>query len=162
RALNDCGHALKSHSRVDVPLWQSRESSIRVRIELNENQVPNLEAPRIILVHESSARVAIRRKIDMQLGTRSAWTGVAHHPKIIGFAKADDVNLRIEIRFLKQSSPVVMRFLIEFARFARPGFVNGRVKALRWKLPTFDHKFPRPFDRFLFEVVAEAPVTEHF
>src|SRR5439155_14024727 len=65
RALNDRRHALEAHSRVDVPLWQSRESSIRVRIELNENQVPNLEALRIILVHESSAGVAIRRKIDM-------------------------------------------------------------------------------------------------
>ena len=55
-----------------------------------------------------------------------------------------------------------MRFLIEFAGFVRARFVNGRVKPLRWKLPALDDKFPRPLDRFLFEIVAKAPVAQHF
>src|SRR5207302_8995146 len=108
----------------DVPLWQSRESSIRVCIELNENQVPNLEAPRIILVHESSARVAVRRKIDMQLGARPARTGIAHHPKIIGFAGADDMDLRIGVGVLKQWPPVALASLIKFAGSAMPACAN--------------------------------------
>src|SRR5437867_11230993 len=132
-----------------MSLWQRTETAVGVRVELNENQVPNLEAPRIILVHESSARVAVWGKIDMQLRARPAWTGITHHPKIIGFAGRDDVNLRVEIRFLKQSSPVIMRFLIEFARFVRLGLVNSRVKPLRRKFPAVDNQFPRPFDRFL-------------
>src|SRR2546429_4580829 len=51
--------------------------------------------------------------------------------------------------------------MIELARLARSRFVNGRVKPLRWKFPALDDKFPRPLDRFLFEIVAKAPVAEH-
>ena len=57
---------------------------------------------------------------------------------------------------------MIVRFLIELARIARPGLVNRRVKPLRRKFPAFDHQFPGPFDRFLLEVIAEAPVAEHF
>ena len=49
------------------------------------------------------------------------------------------MDLRIEIGILKQSRPVVVRFLIEFARFARPGFVNGGVEPLRRKFPAVDN-----------------------
>src|SRR5437870_658537 len=57
---------------------------------------------------------------------------------------------------------MIVRFLIEFARFVRSGFVNRGVKTLRWKFPAFNNQFPRPFDRFLLEIIAEAPVAQHF
>ena len=56
---------------------------------------------------------------------------------------------------------MVVRFLIELTGFVRPGFVNGRVKSLRRKFPAVHDQFPRPFDRFLFEIIAETPVAEH-
>ena len=56
---------------------------------------------------------------------------------------------------------MIMRFLVELARLVRPGLVNGGVEALGGKLPAPNDQFPRPVDRFLFEVVAEAPVAEH-
>ena len=56
---------------------------------------------------------------------------------------------------------MVVRFLIELARLARTGFVNGGVESLRRKFPALDHEFPRPFDRFLLEIITEAPVAEH-
>ena len=56
---------------------------------------------------------------------------------------------------------MIVRFLVELARFARAGLVNGRVKPLRRKFPTINHQLPRPLDRFLLEVIAEAPVAEH-
>ena len=74
----------------------------------------------------------------MNLRTRPTGTCVAHHPEIIGLAAIENVNLRVEIGFPKQARPVIMRFLIEFTRFARTGLVNGRIKALRWKFPAFD------------------------
>ena len=141
---------------------QRRKIAIGVGVELNENQIPNLDAARIVLIHERTARVAIRRKIDVQFGTGTAWAGVAHHPEIILLVSVNDVDRGIEIGFAKQACPVIVRFLIELARLVRPGFVNGGVKALRRKTPAPNDQFPRPFDRFFFEIIAEAPVAEHF
>src|SRR6266446_5017191 len=56
---------------------------------------------------------------------------------------------------------MIVRFLIELARFAQSRSVNGRVKPLRRKLPAADDQLPGPLDRFTFEVVTEAPVAEH-
>ena len=41
------------------------EAGYRLRVELDEDQIPNLDATRIVFVHERAARVAVRRKIDM-------------------------------------------------------------------------------------------------
>ncbi len=72
-ALNDCGGALETEPGVDMTLgeWNIFDTSgvsdpgYRLRVELDENQIPNLDATRVVFVHECAARVAIRRKIDM-------------------------------------------------------------------------------------------------
>ena len=69
------------------------------------------------------------RQIDMQFGTRTARTGVAHHPEIVFFVAVDDVNRRIQPGLLEESRPMIVRFLVELARLVRSGFVNRRVKA---------------------------------
>ena len=38
---------------------------------------------------------------------------------------------------------------------------HGGVEALRRKFPNVDDEFPGPFDGFLFEIIAEAPVPQH-
>ena len=73
----------------------------RLRIELDENQVPNLDATRIILVHERATRVAVWRQIDVHFRAWTTWAGVAHHPEIVGFPTAENVNFWIEIGFAK-------------------------------------------------------------
>ena len=60
-----------------------RECAVRIRIELDEDQIPNLDAARIALVDQRAARVAVRREIDVQFGARAARAGVAHHPEIV-------------------------------------------------------------------------------
>src|SRR3981081_2367187 len=57
---------------------------------------------------------------------------------------------------------MIVRFLVKLTRLAPPGVINSRGKTLRRKFPAIDHQFPRPLDRFLFEIVAETPVAEHF
>src|SRR5438132_14417116 len=56
---------------------------------------------------------------------------------------------------------MIVCFLVEPAWLARPRFVNGGVKTLRRKFPALDHELPCPLDRFLLEIITEAPVTEH-
>ena len=65
RTLNDRGHTLEAHPGVDVALWQRRKRSVRIGVELDEDQIPNLDAARILRVHEFPPRVAIRCKIDV-------------------------------------------------------------------------------------------------
>ncbi len=56
---------------------------------------------------------------------------------------------------------MIVRFLVELARFARARFVNRCVKPLCWEFPAINHQFPSPLDRFLFEIIAETPVAQH-
>src|SRR5204862_829176 len=73
----------------------------------------------------------------------------------------DDMNRGIESGLLKQPRPMIVRFLVELTRLVRSRLVNRGVKTLRRKLPALDHKFPRPLNRLLLEVIAKAPVAEH-
>src|SRR5439155_7549994 len=123
--------SLKAHSCIVVTLGERSERGIRVRIELDENEIPNLDAARVLFVYECAARVTIGREIDMYFGARPAWAGVAHHPEIVDLAAVQNVNSRIKVGFAKQMRPVLICFLVELARLVRPGFVNGRVKSLR-------------------------------
>ena len=144
-----------------MTLRQRRERTVRIRIELDENEIPNLDATRILLIHQRAARIPLRCKIDVYLRARSARTGVAHHPEIVGLSTVENVDNRIEIGFAKQMRPVLVCFLVEVARLVWTRLVHGRVKSLRWKFPALHHQFPCPLNRFLFEVIAEAPVAEH-
>ena len=110
----------------------------RLRIELDENQIPNLDAARIILVHKDATRMAVWRQIDVHFRARPARAGVAHHPEIVGFPAAENVNFWIEIGFAKQMSPMIVGFLIELTRLVRPGLINRRIKPFGRKFPAFD------------------------
>ena len=77
------------------------KAAVRVRVELDEDKIPNLDAARIAFVHERAARVAVRRKVDMQFRARTARPGIAHHPEIILLIAVHDVDGRIEIGIAK-------------------------------------------------------------
>src|SRR5205823_13669874 len=129
-----------THASVNVALWErleakrwnvpsseargvsSRFSLLQAcehRIELDENQVPDFDATRIVLIHERAARIAVWRQIDVVLGALATRAGIAHHPEIVAFSAAENVNFRIEIGFAKKTGPVIVRFLVELARFTR-------------------------------------------
>src|SRR5947209_16671900 len=122
-----------------MTLRQRHECSVRIRVELNEHEVPNLDAARIVSIYQGAAGVTVRCEVDMQLRARTAGTGIPHHPEIVGLSKTGDMDFRIEISVAKQSRPVIVRFLIEFARITGSRLINRRVKPLRGKLPAADH-----------------------
>src|SRR5207249_2849926 len=100
-ALNDCGGALQTQSGIDVTLRKRPKASVGVSVELDENQIPNLDAAWVVFVHERAAGVAVWRKIDVQFRARAARTGVTHHPEIIFLVAVNDVNRRIEVGLAK-------------------------------------------------------------
>ena len=81
--------------------------------------------------------------------------------KLSVLVPVDDVDRGIEPGGGEEARPVIVRFLVELARFVRPGLVNGGVEASRRKTPSPNDQLPGPFDRFLLEVIAKAPVAEH-
>ena len=62
----------------------------------------------------------------------------------------------------KQSGPDVVGFLIETSGIAYFGGIDGGVKSVGGQAPAFDHQFPGPLNGFLFEIIAERPISEHF
>src|SRR5215469_12628449 len=72
------------------------------------------------------------------------------------------MHIRIQTRPGKESAPLFVRFRIERCRLPRARTVYGCVQPTGRKLPAFHKKFPSPFDRFFLEIIAEAPVSEHF
>ncbi len=137
------------------------EGAVGVGVELDENQVPNLDAARVAGVDERTLRITRGREIDVQLAARTAGAGVAHHPEIIGLVAVDDVDGGVEPGFLEEDFPMVVRFLVELARLVEARGGKPCVKARGRQSPAAHDQLPGPLDRFLFEIIAEAPVAEH-
>src|SRR5438093_1973982 len=148
RALDERSHALETHAGVHVFRGERAERAVRIRVELNEDVIPDFNAFRRTDVDQSASRLALRSQIDVNLRTRAARAGVTHHPEIVLLAAKDDVNLRIESFLAEDFRPDVIGFLIEPGRVARAGFVNARVETFGGKFPHLGQQLPTPFERF--------------
>ena len=159
--LHDGGDTLEAHPGVHVPGGERHERAVRVGVVLDENQIPNLYALSAVGVDEAALRVALRGEVDVQLATRAARAGVAHHPEIILLVAIDDVHGGVEPGGGKDRRPTVVRLLVELAWLAFARLVHGGVEPLFRKPPHAGEQLPSPLDRLLFEVVAKGPVAEH-
>ena len=104
------------------------------------------------------------REIDVQFGAGTARAGVAHHPEIVLLVAVDDVDGGIEPGGAEIRRPDgrtlpgrIRSGRLWICRASRPWRRGGS----GGNFQTLDDQFPRPVDRFLFEVIAEAPVAEH-
>ena len=67
--MNDCDGALETHSGIDVArserdilgLAGVTAPGYRLRIELDEHQVPNLDATGVRFIHERATRITVSR-----------------------------------------------------------------------------------------------------
>ena len=160
-SLHNGADALETHAGIDVTGGQRSEGSVGVGVELDEDEVPDLDTFGGAFVDQRAARVGLGGEIDVNFAARTARARVAHHPEIVLLVAVDDMDLRIEPGGLKMHRPVVPRFLVKLTRVTSARRIDRGIHARRRKLPALDEKFPRPIDRFLFEIVPEAPVTEH-
>ena len=110
--LNDRAYALKAHPGVNVLRRQRRKRTVRIRIKLDEHQIPNLDALRRAQVHKRPLGVSEGRKIHMQFGARPAGARVAHHPKIVLLVPVDDMNVRIQARAPEKGGPQIPSLLV--------------------------------------------------
>ena len=139
------------------------EGAVGVRVELDEDEVPDFDALGGALVDQEPAGVAGGREVNVQLGAWAAGAGLAHHPEVVLFVAIHDVDGGVEAFGAEFFGPEVPCLLVALGGVADGfvGIVNGRIDALRGEAPALDDQLPRPLDGFLFEIVAEGPVPEH-
>src|SRR5436305_1937747 len=82
--------------------------AIGIGIELNEDQVPDFNAPRVAFVDEAPLGVALRGEVHVDFAARPTWPGVAHHPEIVLLLAGDDVDFRIETRRAESFGPDIV------------------------------------------------------
>ncbi len=148
------------------------ERAVGVGVVLDEDVVPDLDAAGVRAVDKRGAGFLLidarlaraGAQIDVDFGARTAGAGVAHHPEIVLLVAIDDVNGGIEAGGTELPGPDLPGFLVPLGRVAPGGvrLVDGGVEAFGREFPDVDNEFPGPGDGFLFEVVAERPVPEHF
>ena len=132
------GDSLEAHAGIDVLSGEGGEISVAVRVELDEDEVPDLDAKMGVGVDELAFASAVGGEVEVELAAGSAGARFAHHPKIVLLVSHDDVDGGIESGFLEDSRPNGMCFLVEFGRVAFSGFVNGRVEPFGREFPNVD------------------------
>ena len=118
-ALDDRADPLEAHAGINVARGQRGESAVGFGIELDEDEIPDLDALGGTFVDQRPTGVALRGEVDMQLGARTARTCLAHHPEIVFLVARNNVDLRVEAGGAKMYRPVVPSFLVELARVTR-------------------------------------------
>ena len=170
--LNDGAHAFEAHAGIDVLCGQRREGAIGIGVVLDENVVPDFDASGVGSIDQAGAGSLVIQagfawswaQIDVDFGARTARPGIAHHPEIVFFVAVDDVDFGIQAGGTEFFGPEFPGFLIAAGRITEGSIrlVNGGIHPLRRKFPDVDDEFPSPRDGFLFEIITEGPIPEHF
>ena len=149
--LHDAGQTLQSHTGVDVGMIQRRIVARAVAVELGEHEVPKFDIAVAVAAHAAGGRTAavFLAAVKIQFGAGAAGTG-AVLPEVVLFAQTNNMVGS----YAHLTRPDIKRFVIIFIN-ADPNPVDRQLQHLGAELP-------RPRGGFVFEIVAEAEVAEHF
>ncbi len=160
-ALQDRHDALKAHARVHVLIGQRLEAAVRLRVVLDEDQVPDLHHLRVVLVDQVAPRhrvaLSLRTQVDVHLRARAARPRVAHHPEVLLRRFVQNLLFRNG----RLVEPPLVRLLVGVQSQFVVARVHRCVHPVRLQPPPIHQELPGPADGLGLEVVAEAPVAEH-
>ncbi len=133
--LQDGHHPLEAHTRVHVLVVERLQAAVGVRVVLDEDEVPQLHYLRVIGVYQFSSRGFASglwgTQIHVQLRTRAAGPGVAHHPEVF-------LRRLVENPFLRQGRlcvPQVVRLRVGGDAKVVVPFMHRGVEPLRCQAP---------------------------
>src|SRR5690606_1801165 len=136
-ALQNGRHALKPHAGVDRGFRQRRFRSVRMPLELHEDEIPYLNEPVAILVGRPRRTAGnFGSMVVKDLRARTAGARIAHGPEIVARRNTDDSRLG-QARDL---SPKLERFVVRV--------VDGDRQTVRRQAELASDERPRRVDRF--------------
>ena len=153
-ALDDRDEPLEAHAGVDVLRRQRLERAVRLAIELDEDEVPDLEDVGVARVDERR-RVASADAVEVDLRAGAARAGLAHLPEVV-LHRARQHPLRGQVL-----APEIPRLDVRVETGTGVAAEVGRVEPRGIESVDLGQQFPRPVDRLGLEVVPEGPVAEH-
>ena len=162
RCLPLQGHAeaFEAHAGVDYLCGKRLEGLVGFAVELHEHEVPYLDYLRVVLVDQFGAgnglTFLVASEVDVYFRAGTAGSRVAHLPEIVVLVAVDDVA------FGKVLLPVGGRFVVALETFGGRTFEHCGVEVFGIQTEHVNQKFPGPVYCLFLEVVAEAPVAEHF
>ena len=153
-SLHDGGDAFKPHACIDGRPRQRRKHTLGRPVKLHEYQIPDFDKPATAIERKlfplAAALRRARTKIEVNLRTRAARTGVAHLPKIVLLVQPENAALRNAGHFLPEHFRVVI--------FAE----HGDVQLVFRQAVFFSDQVPGVIDRFGLEVISKRKIAQHF
>ena len=148
---------LETHACVYHIHRQLLQRPVCLAVELHEHQVPYLYHLGVVFVHQlTTGHLGLflgGAGVQVNLGTRTARTGVAHLPEIVVLVAVDDM-VGGDMLLPESSSLVVTR-----QAFFLAALENGHIKVFWCEMENVDKVFPCPSNGFFLEIVAETPVA---
>ena len=158
-SLHQAHQTLEAHTGINHVHLQRFETAVSLAVELHEDNVPDFDDLRMILVDEFFTGhfrfLFLRTEVDMNLRARPAGSRIAHLPEVVMLVAIDDMVLR-EVLL-----PVAGRLIVTTDALCLVAFENRYVKVFRVEMEHVDEIFISVIDCALLEVIAEAPVTQH-
>src|SRR5690606_19470383 len=157
--LRDDAEALETGTRIHTRRGQRLQAPILLPIELHEDEIPQLEPAFALgrgLLAESARIGLFVPEIVVDLGARPAGAGVAHLPKIIGRAAADDALLGKAGDILPDAFGLFIGGTVAFLTTK-----DRHHQALGIEAEVIAYKAPSEANRVLFEIIAEGEIPEH-
>mmetsp|Transcript_91893 Transcript_91893/g.230998 ORF Transcript_91893/g.230998 Transcript_91893/m.230998 type:complete len:316 (-) Transcript_91893:265-1212(-) len=152
--LQDGCHALQTHTGVNMLVWQFRQLSRIVAIELHENQIPNLNNIWIIRVYQRGS-IPATNAVVVKLSARTARAYSAHLPEVIALPKRKYAG-RWQVPF-----PELFGFQVWWEPHHLITAKVRRIDPFRLECIHRSEQLPSEVNGFDLEVIAKAPIAKH-
>ena len=149
--LQDRGHTLQPHPRIDRWIGQRLLRAVGELLVLHENQIPELEEP-VAVFFRRARRAApdMLTAIDEDFRARTARAGIAHGPEIIRGRNADDLVVGEPGDLFPILGCLVVRV------------IDGHKQLVLGQAEFFGDQVPGQLDRLFLEIIAEREIAQHF
>ena len=156
--LQDGGQALQAHAGVHAGGGQRGHSAGLVHVELHEHVVPDLDEA-VAVFFRAAGRAAgnVVAVVVEDFRAGAARPCIGHHPEVVALVASALVVADADHALGRQTNdlgPDVVGLVVFL--------VNGGQQALLGQLVNLGQQFPGPEQALLLEVVAKAPVAQHF
>ena len=148
--LHDSGHALQTHARIEVTVWQLRHGAVLLAVVLGKHEVPELKEAVAVAagLAVGAAATDLLAHVKIDLGARTAGAGGASGPEVVVLAQAGDVVLGNA-----QGAPHVMGLIVLGK--------DGKVQAVERQLELLGDELKGPGASLLLGDAAKREIAEH-